>query len=149
MESQTSLYLTGLSLKSHTNQTSNDTKIEGNLFQQTQESQMKFRQNSSSVHSYLWPESTICHDKLVLAMVSASHILFCCCQIKSYYFLSCWVLKMPQLIIGKYPADHYSGMRGIEYKNHKCWTGILWNLSIILSLITLMSYKWLLNWWKL
>lgn len=130
--------------------TSTDTKIERNPFGQPQESQMKFRQNSSSVHLYLQPESAICHmSNLMLTKVSVIYILFCCCWIKSYYFLTCWVLNIPQFTIGKYPADHFSGTRDTEYKNHKCWTRVVWNLSIILNLITLVSYRWFLNWWKL
>lgn len=129
--------------------TSTDTKIERNPFWPPQKSPMKFRQNSSFVHSYMQPESTICHmSNMMLTKVSVIHILFCCCQIKSYYFLTCWILNISQFTTGKYPADHYSETRDTEYKNHKFWTRIVWNLSIILNLITLISYRWFLNWWK-
>lgn len=93
--------------------TSSDTKIERYPFQRPQESQMKFRQNSSNVHSHLQPESTICHVNL---NAGNGFILFCCCQIKNYYFLNFWVLNILQLIMGKYLVDHYSNTRGPEYK---------------------------------
>lgn len=149
MESQTLLYLTGLSLKSQANQTSLTQRLKETHFEDHRKSN-KIQTEQFCVHSYLQPESTICHlSNLMLTMVSVIYILFCCCQNKRHYFLTCWFLNIPQLTTGKYPADHYSGTRDTEYKNHKCWTTIVWNLSIVFNLIALMSYRWFLNWWKL
>ena len=94
---------------------STDAKIERQTFWWPQESQMKFRPNSSTVHSYL-RETWKYHQPCVKLNAGKDFTWFCCCQIKSYYSLTCWVLNIPQLITGKYLADHYSGARGIEYK---------------------------------
>lgn len=93
--------------------TSTDTKIERNPFRQPQESQTKLRQNSSSVHAYLQPESTVCHmsnnggsgPHFILLWPNQKLLLFnlLCPQHTTAHTREC-------------PADHSPGTRGIQHK---------------------------------